>query len=250
VRAIVLVLAMAIMTVMVGVSVADTTTYVPPGPVVICGNELSSAYVFTVHDGKVYYGPYQAWPPIKREDKLAKERVAGRASDSLTVRWQQVKREVRREVADGVRRNIIEASGLQLAYSYVNRYNLYRDVVDSAWVNPVSGNPWVLYKTPYGADSTEIMLGDWSPPTESDAESWAKLWNDLRANGCSVYLVWHGKNLYVAPENVEQARTRFEQMKQGVAVEDSIPASFRTKNRQLVEQLKHPVPLDSLRTER
>lgn len=228
-------------------SVAESVTNRAFGPVVICGNELSSAYVFTVHDDKVYYGPYQAWPPIVRESKFVKAPIPERIPDTLAVRWREVKREVFRSVADDVRAGIINVSSPQLAYAYTNRFNACREIVDTAWVSPVSGNPWVRFKTSWGVDSTEIMLGDWSPPLESAAESWAKLWNDLREIGSAVY-VGHGYKLYVPVEEVDRTRTKFEQMRRGGAAEESVPSSFRAKNRLLVEQLRHPVPPDSLRT--
>lgn len=218
----------------------DAVRPIAKGAVVVGGNTLVSDSVFQAINGKVYLDDVQVWPAVSAP---AAKPVP--TPSALEKRSHAVSLAVRAQVMQIQRLSKLSGS---VAATYVAAFRQYPDVVDSAWINPDSGLPWVHWK---GGFSEEIGIGDPTggvPPTEDVSTTLAKVLNALRnEEGVTVYAGDGYLTLVPAIRVGEFQRQLMLSAEAGVGSE-SVPLTFKRRNSSLIRDLRRPVPLPTLRT--
>jgi len=210
------------------------------GAVVVSGNELTSGSPLRAIDGKVYLDDIQVWPAVSL--------MATKTPNSITPFDERC-----HLVSSIVRSQTTKKPGqpalLGPAVTAVATFRQYTDVVDSSWVDPNSGLPWVKWKNGHSEEFGLDDPTDGTPPTEDVATTLARALTELRNQGTTIYAGDGYLTLIPAVRRAE-FQNRIAQSMQTNAPLEAKGRNFRLRYLSLIRDQQNPVPLSSLRQTR
>lgn len=209
------------------------------GTIVVGGNDIGHVDSLVADNGRVFAGDFQVWPAIPR-DSLNGISAEPETADQISIQKDRLISDIRAEL----RRP--QPAGPPLSWGGRFKAALKQrrsSLVDSVWVNPQDGVPWVKW---HGSFAEEVLPDHCVVMLEDPAVSQARLWNQLLDRGCTIY-TGDGYTIIVPSKRAAEHEALLQRaVAEGVSAQ-VVAKRFSDLNAELIRDLRDPQPLSVLK---
>ncbi|MBI4089795.1 MAG: hypothetical protein HY421_00165 [Candidatus Kerfeldbacteria bacterium] len=239
-----LVVMLALLSAMPGLTAADFSARVQRGTIVLGGNEITN-FDLTVHNGRVMINDLQAYPsPLANGKRLDAESVSTLAEQQHSLNTMV------RAAAVGQRKQGVPES--QIASRARDAFANAKTLVDTTWINRTSGMLWVKWKDGF---AEEVDLSEDLPsaqPSPTVPEIVARCWLEALDAGGTVYVgEGYDQGHLVWPKQLPTFRDQLRRATSSNQVErEQVSLVFVRKYGPIIRDLRSKRPLDAFRVRR